>query len=253
MPLIAGFVESTTSSLNKQSVIVTGGSGGYGEGIAEAFANAGAAVWITGRNRPKLERTAARIGATPWVADVTDGGAWDRLVAGVLQQTGRIDVLVNNAGEGVHIGPTSEQTDEALERSIASNLTGAMLGCRRVATVMQGQGGGLIVNIGSACSVHAWPGWAAYSAAKAGLLMFTRCLLAELRPHGVRATSILPSWGQTDFTTAAGLPPRTPEVLAQCITPADMGTLVVQLAQMPAHLVAEEVRLWPMVQPIGQL
>jgi hypothetical protein len=56
---------------------------------------------------------------------------------------------------------------------------------------MQRQGDGLIVNIGSACSVHAWAGWGVYSAAKAGLLMFTRCLLAKLRPHGVRVTSVL--------------------------------------------------------------
>ena len=238
---------------NKLSVIVTGGSGGYGEGIAKAFASQGAAVWITGRDPQKLSLTARRISASPVVADVTDGAAWDTLLAEVLQQTGRLDVLVNNAGEGVHIGPLNEQTDVALERSIASNLTGAMLGCRRAAGVMQKQGSGLIVNIGSACSVHAWPGWAAYSAAKAGLLMFTRCLLAELRPYGVRVTSLLPSWGQTDFTDAAGLPPRGPDILEKCISPADIGQLVLQLAELPAHLVAEEVRLWPLVQPIGQL
>jgi len=253
MLLIHWFVHSIMNSLNKQSVIITGGSGGYGEGIAEAFAAAGASVWITGRDPLKLDRAASRIGASPFVADVTDGAAWDRLFAEVLQKTGRVDILVNNAGEGVHIGPVSEQSDLTLERSIASNLTGAMLGCRRASAVMQKQGSGLIVNIGSACSVHAWPGWAAYSAAKAGLLMFTRCLLSELRPHGVKVTSILPSWGQTDFTTAAGLPPRGAEVLAECISPANLGQLVLQLAQLPAHLITEEVRLWPMVQPIGQL
>jgi len=247
------FVHSIMNSLNKQGVIVTGGSGGYGEGIAEAFAAAGASVWITGRDQLKLNRTASRIGASPFVADVTDGAAWDRLFAEVLQKAGRVDILVNNAGEGVHIGPVSAQTDETLERSIASNLTGAMLGCARASAIMQKQASGLIINIGSACSVHAWPGWAAYSAAKAGLLMFTRCLLSELRPHGVRVTSLLPSWGQTDFTSAAGLPPRTPEVLSACISPANLGQLVLQLAQLPAHLIAEEVRLWPMVQPIGQL
>jgi NAD(P)-dependent dehydrogenase (short-subunit alcohol dehydrogenase family) len=161
--------------------------------------------------------------------------------------------LINNAGEGVKIGPASEQTDAAIEQSLASNLTGAMLGCRRAAAIMQKQGSGLIVNIGSACSTHAWPGWSVYSAAKAGLLMFTRCLLTELRPHGVRVTSVLPSWGQTEFTDAANLPPRDPAVLAQCISPADMGEMLVQIAQLPAHLVTEEIKLWPMVQPMAQL
>ena len=83
--------------------------------------------------------------------------------------------------------------------------------------------------------------------------MFSRCLLAELRPHGVRVTSVLPSWGQTDFTEGANLPPRDPEVLEKCISPAEIGDLLVQLSHLPAHLVAEEVKLWPMVQPIGQL
>jgi NAD(P)-dependent dehydrogenase (short-subunit alcohol dehydrogenase family) len=161
--------------------------------------------------------------------------------------------LINNAGEGVKICPASEQTDAAIAQSISSNLTGAMLGCRRAAAIMQKQGSGLIVNIGSACSTHAWPGWSVYSAAKAGLLMFTRCLLTELRPHGVRVTSVLPSWGQTEFTEAAKLPQRDPAILDQCISPADMGQLIIQIAQLPAHLVTEEIKLWPMVQPMAQL
>jgi len=241
------------TNLTSSTVIVTGGSRGYGAGIAEAFVKAGARVWITGRSQDKLQETAKRIGATPFVADVADGAAWDRLMAEVIAQTGRLDVLINNAGEGVKIGPASEQTDEAIAQSLASNLTGAMLGCRRAAAIMQKQGSGLIVNIGSACSTHAWPGWSVYSAAKAGLLMFTRCLLTELRPHGVRVTSVLPSWGQTDFTEVANFPPRDPAVLAQCISPSDLGQLLVQTAQLSAHLVAEEIKLWPMVQPITQL
>ena len=202
------------TNLTSSNVIVTGGSRGYGAGIAEAFVEAGARVWITGRNETSLQETAQRIGAMSFVAGVADGDAWDRLMAEVLKQTGRLDVLINNAGEGVKIGPANEQTDDAIAQSIASNLTGAMLGCRRAAAIMQKQGSGLIVNIGSTCSSHAWPGWSVYSAAKAGLLMFTRCLLTELRPHGVRVTSVLPSWGQTDFTEAAHLPPRDPAVLA---------------------------------------
>ncbi|NBV23335.1 MAG: SDR family oxidoreductase [Proteobacteria bacterium] len=240
-------------SLANQTVLVTGGTRGFGAGIAEAFVQAGARVWITGRNETQLEATAARIGATPYVADVANGAAWDQLLQSILTITGRLDILINNAGEGVKIGPVAEQTDETIAQSLASNLTGTILGCRRAAAIMQTQGSGLIVNIGSACSTHAWPGWGVYSAAKAGLLQFSRCLLTEMRPHGVRVTSVLPSWGQTDFTESAQLPPRPADVLAKCITPADLGTLLVQVAQMPTHLVTEEIKLWPMVQPLGQL
>ncbi len=241
------------SLLNKQAVVVTGGSSGFGEGIAEAFVNAGARVWITGRNPDKLLKVANRVGAIPFVGDIADGAAWDGLIDEVMEQAGRLDVLVNNAGEGVKIAPVDEQTDDAIVRSLASNLTGAMFGSRRAAVLMRKQKSGLIVNIGSACSTHAWPGWAVYSAAKAGLLMFTRCLLTELRPYGVRVTSVLPSWGQTDFTEAADLSPRDPEVFAKCISPGDMGRAIVQIAEMPAHLVTEEIKLWPLIQPMNQL
>jgi len=241
------------TDLSPATVIVTGGSRGFGAGIAESFVNAGARVWITGRKEARLRETASRIGAHPFVADAADGASWDRLFETVLAATGRIDVLVNNAGEGVRISPAAEQDDDSVTRSIASNLTGAILGCNRAARIMEKQGDGFIVNIGSACSTHAWAGWGVYSAAKAGLLMFSRCLLAELRPHGVRVTSVLPSWGKTDFTEGANLPPRNPEVLAKCIDPSEIGDLLVQLHRLPAHLVAEEVKLWPMVQPIGQL
>jgi NAD(P)-dependent dehydrogenase (short-subunit alcohol dehydrogenase family) len=241
------------SPLSGQSVIVTGASSGYGAGIAEAFVKAGCRVWITGRNESKLRAAARRIGATAFVADAADGAAWDRLMQTVMDETGRLDILVNNAGEGVRIAPVSEQTDEDIARSLASNLSGAIFGSRRAAAIMRKQGCGLIVNIGSACSTHAWAEWSVYSAAKAGLLMFTKCLIAELRPHGVRATSVLPSWGQTDFTEGAHLPPRDAEILSQCISPADLGGLIVQIAGAPAHLLTEEVKIWPMIQPISQL
>ena len=118
---------------------------------------------------------------------------------------------------------------------------------------MTEQGSGLIINVGSVCAKHAWPTWGIYSAAKAGMLQFTRCLLAELRPHGVRVTSVIPSWGQTQFTESAGLGSRDPDVLPKCIAPLELGALIVQIAQQPAHLVTEEVTLWPMVQPMTQL
>jgi len=242
-----------SKELQNQVAIVTGGSRGYGEGMAEALVKAGAKVWITGRNEDRLMETAAKIGAKGFVADAADGPAWDALMETVLAESGKLDILVNNAGEGVNIAPTSELSDEVIERSIASNLTGALLGCRRAAGIMAEQKSGLIVNIGSVCSKHAWAEWGIYSAAKAGLLQFSRSLLIEMRPHGVRVTSILPSWGQTEFTESAGLASRGAEISDQCISPADMGDLLIDIACRPSHLVTEEVTLWPTVQPMTQL
>ena len=244
------------TSLQDQVAIVTGGSRGYGAGIAESLARAGARVWITGRDEAALRATAERLaplGVRAVRADATSAGDWDRLLGEVLAAHQRLDILINNAGEGVRIAPAAEQTDDEIERSLATNLTGALLGCRRAAAIMQRQRSGLIINVGSVCARHAWPGWSVYSAAKAGLLQFTRCLFTEMRPHGVHVTSVIPSWGQTGFTQAAGLGERPADVLAQCIAPRELGELIVQLAQTPAHLVTEEITLWPMVQPVGQL
>ncbi len=122
-----------SKELQNQVAIVTGGSRGYGAGMAAALVNAGAKVWITGRNEERLLETASKIGAKEFVADAADGAAWDSLMETVMAESGKLDVLVNNAGEGVSIAPTRELSDEVIERSIASNLTGALLGCRRAA------------------------------------------------------------------------------------------------------------------------
>jgi NAD(P)-dependent dehydrogenase (short-subunit alcohol dehydrogenase family) len=171
----------------------------------------------------------------------------------VIANYGRLDLLINNAGEGVQIAPAWQQTDAAIHKSIASNLTGAILGSCRAAEIMKRQQSGLIINVGSVCAKHAWPGWSVYSAAKAGLLQFTRCMLTEMRPCNVRITSLIPSWGQTEFTQAANLDDHPEDVFNKCISPQDMGNLVVQIAGLPSHLVTEETTIWPMIQPISQL
>jgi NAD(P)-dependent dehydrogenase (short-subunit alcohol dehydrogenase family) len=242
--------------LEGKIAIVTGGSRGYGAGIAESLARAGATVWITGRNRQRLSATAGRLSDLSiqfFQADASSPKDWNRLLTAVLNQHGRLDLLVNNAGEGVQIAPALEQTDAAIQQSLASNLTSAILGSCRAAAIMKQQQSGLIMNVGSVCAKHAWPGWSVYSAAKAGMLQFTRCLLTEMRPHHVRVTSLIPSWGQTEFTEAAGLESRTEDILNQCISPNDLGTIVVQIASLPPHLVTEETIVWPMVQPLEQL
>ena len=118
--------------LNGIKAIVTGGGSGYGKGIAAALSAAGAKVWITGRNREKLAVAAAEIGVQAYVADVCDGGDWDRLLA----EVGDVDVLVNNAGFGGKIAPLTEQEDAGIAAVIATNLTGAILGASRVARGM---------------------------------------------------------------------------------------------------------------------
>jgi NAD(P)-dependent dehydrogenase (short-subunit alcohol dehydrogenase family) len=239
--------------LKDQVALITGGAKGYGAGIAEMLAAAGARVWITGRDTAALEKTAKRLGVQSLPADATVPADWDRAIAAVIQATGRIDILVNNAGGGVKIAPAAEQSDDSIAASIALNLTAAMYGCRRVAPIMQQQKSGMIVNISSVCSRYSWPGWGVYGAAKAGLENFSKSLYLELRPHGVRVTTVIPSWGATEFTDASGLGPRDAATAAQCIQPVELGKIIADICALPSHLCVQETIVWPTVQEVSPL
>lgn len=231
-----------------KTIIITGGSGGYGYGMAKKLHARGARVLITGRNEQKLRQAAAELGVEAVQADVTSGADWDRVFAAAGK---RVDVLINNAGAGVKIAPLTDYGDEEIVQSIAVNLTGALLGCRRAAAVMIPQKSGLIINVSSVCAHYGWPGFTVYTAAKAGLDKMSRALYTELRPHQVRVTVVTPSWGDTNFGAAAGLPPPSADLAAQMMSPDQMGDLIVQLCEFHDHLVFPEIMVQPVVQEIN--
>lgn len=233
--------------------IVTGGNGGYGAGIAEVFSNDGIEVYITGRDAGKLDAVASHLGVQAINADVQHAPDWDRVFDTVMSRSGRVDYLVNNAGGGIRKTDLTNLTDDEILACINTNLTGVVLGSKRAAAIMKTQNSGTIVNIGSVVSLEAWPGWSVYSAAKGGLHQFTKVLYSELRPHGARATLIVPSWGQTDFNTNAGLPAPGPDIRRQVITTKELGELVLYCCRLPAHLWVQEAILWPTVQEVVPL
>ena len=235
-------------NLSNSNILVTGGTDGYGRGIAAVLVRAGARVTVTGRSEAKLDAVARELGVRAIRADVASGADWDR----VLAETGPLDVLVNNAGAGGRIAPVAEQTDAEIESTIATNLVGAMLGCRRVGAQMAKRGHGTIVNVSSVCALYAWPGWSIYTAAKAGLAKFSHGLYTELRPHGVRVTCLTPSWGQTGFNKAAGISGASedPALASKCTAPEELGELVKTILETPDHLAIPDVVLQPMVQAI---
>jgi hypothetical protein len=104
-----------------------------------------------------------------FVLDVTDYEAWMELKAYTIGKYGRIDVLVNNAGSGVNIADTVDQTCETIDRTIAVNLNSVIYGSQLIGEVMRAQGDGIIINVSSVCARHAWGGWSVYAAAKAGV------------------------------------------------------------------------------------
>ena len=237
--------------LKNAKVLVTGGSDGYGRGIAAVLKKAGAEVWITGRNVEKLEKAAEELGVRTIQADASSGADWDR----VMMETGELDVLVNNAGFGGKIVPVAEQTDEDIIRTIGTNLTGVVLGCRRAGAMMAKRKRGIIINISSVCALYAWPAWSVYTAAKAGVAKFSHGLYTELRPHGVRVSCVTPSWGQTGFNHAANISgaSENPELAAKCTAPEELGNIVRSIIEQPDHLAVPDITVQPVIQDISPM
>lgn len=235
-------------NLNGTKALVTGGSGGYGYGIARELRSGGAEVWITGRDSRKLEAAAKEADVRFIRADVASGADWDR----VMEAVGELDILVNNAGSGGKIAPVAEQTDEEIIGTINTNLLGAILGCRRAGATMMKRKRGIIVNISSVCALYAWPSWSVYTAAKAGLAKFSHGLYTELRPHSVRVSCVTPSWGQTDFNRNANIcgASEEPGLASRCIAPEELGRIVRHLIEQPDHLAIPDITIQPTVQDI---
>ena len=194
--------------LQDQVAIVTGGNTGIGRAVALAYAEEGAHVaiaWIARESDARslvdaIEQKGRRALAVR--CDVTVEDEVEALVARVKETFGHIDVLVSNAG----IQKPQALTETAVadwDRMIAVHMRGAFLCCRAVAPVMMAQGSGRIILVTSQLAYIGRPRYTAYSAAKGGLLAFTRALAQELAPHGILVNSVSPGLIDTGFDPLA--------------------------------------------------
>src|ERR1700740_245835 len=183
--------------LKDQVAIVTGAGRNIGEEIAKLFAAEGAKVAIVDLDKPRGERVAAAIkaaggDATLFMADVSKGSDVTALVKDVVARYGRIDILVNNVAisDNKHI---FDITEEEWDRVLAVTLKSQFLMAKEVGKQMAAQGGGRIVNVGSTSGVTGRSRAGAYSAAKGGVANLTRAMAAQLAPHKIRVTAIVPN------------------------------------------------------------
>ena len=204
-------------------VIITGGSLGLGKETARQLIAGGAEVVITGRDRDRLQTTAAELGAHGVVADVALDDDIERTFQETQALLGGLDVLINNAGIGVH-RPLSELTREDFRKVFEVNVFGAAMMAKRAAEIFRAQGHGNIVNVASTSGLRGYQDGSVYSASKFAMRSMSECWRAEMRRDNIRVIQINPSYVPTAFGRADRV--EKPEEPGK-LTPAEIAHAIV--------------------------
>lgn len=181
--------------------IVTGAARGIGAAIAERLAHEGARVAVADLDEAAAQQEAERIGGNAFAVkvDVSNPESVQAMVQTVAERAGRIDILVNNAGIAGNSIPVSEYPIEEWQKVIAIDLNGVFYCCKAVIPHMRKLGKGRIVNVASIAGKEGNPNLAAYSAAKAGVIGFTKALGKELATSGIIVNCITPAVIETEI------------------------------------------------------
>ncbi len=193
-------MDPTSVLLTGRVAVVTGGGAGIGRGIARGLAAFGASVAIWERDAETAAAAGKEVGGLGLTTDVRQSAEVDEALARTTAELGPVSILVNNAG-GVFISPLLETSENGWDALYRANLKHVILCTQRVARTMVANGtGGSIINVTSIEGVRAAPGYAAYAAAKAGVINFTKTAALELAVHGIRVNALAP-----DITLTEGM------------------------------------------------
>ncbi len=227
--------------LEGKAIVVTGGGGGFGEGIARRFAAEGARVVVADIDQKAAERVAGETGGAAIRGDVRNGGDVRAMVALCLEKFGALDVVVNNAGTTHRNRPMLEVDEETFDRVYAVNVKSIYWMAQAAVPEFRRQGrGGSIINISSTAGIRPRPGLVWYNGTKGAVNTMTQCMATELAPDNVRVNAICPVMGATGMLTDFMGVPDTPENRARFVgtiplgrmsTPADIANACVWLAE----------------------
>lgn len=235
--------------LRQAVVAITGASKGIGRETALAFARAGAHIVGGARDQAALAevQAAARAAGSPGALmlplDVRESSACQQFIDQAVKTFGQIDILVNNAGLGFY-GPVAATTDAEWDATMRTNVDGVFYCTRAALQPMLARGSGHIIMLSSGLGKQARANQVAYSAAKFALQGFAEALRQEVQPRGIRVTTIVPGYVDTDFRAAHTNRPNVPPP-EHMLTARDVAEAIVWAAQASATALPAEIVLLP--------
>lgn len=231
-------------NLNGKVAVITGASSGIGAGIAQAFAQQHMNVVLGGRNEQRLNEVASsiqeetQVQVSTFVVDVTKNEEVNNLVNFAQEQFGKIDVLVNSAGQMLSSAVTDGDVD-AWDTMLDVNVKGMLYGINAVLPKFLEQSSGHIINIASISGFEVTKQSTLYSMTKTAVHTLTQGLEKELAKTGVRATSISPGMVETSMTESTDWGGR------KKLEPKDIAEAAIYALQQPAHVNINEVTVRP--------
>ena len=233
--------------LNNKVAIITGAASGFGEGMAKRFAEEGAKVVVADLNDKGAQRVASEIGkAAIWTqTDVSLRSEIDQMVKAAVDAFGRVDIMVNNAGFSHRNGSMLGIDDETFDLITAVNMKAIYHSTQAVVPLMEGQGGGVIINTASTAGLRPRPGLTWYNASKGWVITATKSMAVELAPQNIRVNCLCPVAGETGML-ATFMGEDTPEKRAQfrssiplgrLSTPLDIANAALWLASSEAEFI----------------
>ena len=225
-----------------KTAVVTGGGSGFGAAIARLFAREGARVVVADIDGAAAERVAAELaGGLAVQADVTRDEDTRRMVATATDATGRLDVLVNNAGVTHWNQKLTEVSEADFDRVYAVNVKSLFWAARHAVPVMAAQGGGAIVNTASTAGLRPRPGLCWYNGSKGACIVLTKSMAVELAPLKIRVNALCPVAGDTPLL-AHFMGGDTPENRARFVASVPLGRLSTpeDVAKAALYLASDE-------------
>ncbi|MBU1564748.1 MAG: SDR family oxidoreductase [Proteobacteria bacterium] len=241
-----------------KTILITGATSGFGRASAELFSHNGWKLILTGRRSDRLLELQEKLGPAAVhtaVFDVRDKKQVQEMVERLPEEFRNVDILLNNAGLALGLGPAHETDLDEWETMVDTNIKGMLYMTRLLLPGMVARRCGHIINIGSIAASWPYPGGNAYGGTKAFVQQFSRNLRADLHGTGIRVTNIEPGLAESEFSIVrfGGDKDKAAKVYegTEPLTPVDIAEIIYWTASRPAHVNINCLEVMPVCQSWG--